>query len=83
MPHEYLFELALTGDLSPGQRIAALKAAAPYYAPRLSSIEAKVDPFGALTDKELSVRIARLTAELQGSAEGTGSPDEKVDEKED
>lgn len=83
LPHEYLYALALSDELSLGHRIAALKAAAPYYAPRLSSIEAKVDPFGALTDAALDTRIARLTLELQERADGPATTDERTDEKED
>ncbi|MEW8538954.1 MAG: hypothetical protein AB2565_03880 [Candidatus Thiodiazotropha endolucinida] len=73
LPHEYLFSLGLSGDLSPGQRIAALKAAAPYYAPKLSSIEAKLEPVRVeLTDSELSARIEALQKALRGEADGPG-----------
>lgn len=77
LPHEYLFSLALSGGLSPGQRIAALKAAAPYYAPKLSSIEAKLEPLQVtLTDEALRARIEALQKALRDETDGPGNEKE-------
>ncbi|MCG8104382.1 MAG: hypothetical protein N0C91_18600, partial [Candidatus Thiodiazotropha endolucinida] len=73
LPHEYLFSLALSGDLSPGQQITALKAAAPYYAPKLSSIEAKMESLlVTLPDEALCARIDALQKMLRDETDGPG-----------
>ncbi|MCG7952457.1 MAG: hypothetical protein N0E56_15135 [Candidatus Thiodiazotropha endolucinida] len=73
LPHEYLFSLALSGDLSPGQQITALKAAAPYYAPKLSSIEAKMESLlVTLPDEALCARIDALQKMLRDETDGSG-----------
>ncbi|MBT3050962.1 MAG: hypothetical protein KME34_08650 [Candidatus Thiodiazotropha sp. (ex Codakia orbicularis)] len=69
--------MALSGGLSPGQRIAALKAAAPYYAPKLSSIEAKLEPLQVtLTDEALRARIEALQKALRDETDGPGNEKE-------
>lgn len=85
LPHEFL--LAVTrGEAVDGyvpsfaERLEAAKAAAPFYAPKLSAVEADLNHGGPLvpvlnlnlhklTDDQLEAYIRRETARLEGDGE--------------
>lgn len=77
LPHEFLLSVvrgeAIGGYVpSFGERLEAAKAAAPFYAPKLSAVEATLlhKPVERMSDEELQAIIDEETAALAASRAG-------------